>query len=165
MPRVSVVIPCYNQGHYLPEAVASVLRQAFNDHEIIIVNDGSNDDVTRELLHSYTPASNTFVVNSENQGLASARNNGIRVVSGEYILPPDADDTIEPHYLQKAIICWIIIKMLGLSIASQGCSAQQIPNGFCRSIHCLRWLGIMSYFVVPCSEELIGSWSTDMTPE
>lgn len=102
MPKVSVVIPCYNQGVYLDEAVDSVLAQTYQDFEIIVVNDGSTDEFTNDLLSSYAKPK-TRVIRTANQGLPSARNNGIREGQGEYILPLDADDRIGPEYLAKAV--------------------------------------------------------------
>lgn len=102
MPKVSVIIPCYNQGAFVDEAVESVLAQTFRDFEIIVVNDGSTDEVTNRLLADYRKPQ-TRVVHTANQGLASARNNGIREASGAYILPLDADDRIAPAYLEKAV--------------------------------------------------------------
>jgi glycosyltransferase involved in cell wall biosynthesis len=102
MPKVSIVIPCYNQGQYVDEAVESVLAQSFDDFEIIIVNDGSTDSSTNRLLENYEKAK-TRVVVTANMGLAAARNNGIAVAEGQYILPLDADDRIEATYLEKAV--------------------------------------------------------------
>ncbi len=102
MPTVSVIIPCYNQGQFVDEAVDSVLAQSFNDFEIIVVNDGSSDDLTNRLLQNYTKEK-TRVVFTANMGLAAARNNGIAVAAGKYILPLDADDRIESTYLEKAV--------------------------------------------------------------
>ncbi|MDM8553171.1 glycosyltransferase [Desulfococcaceae bacterium HSG7] len=102
MPKVSVIIPCYNQGHYVDEAVDSVLEQTYNDFEIIIVNDGSTDKFTADLLNSYQKPE-TKVIHKTNQGLASARNNGIKAAQGEYILPLDADDKIGKEYLAEAV--------------------------------------------------------------
>ncbi|GBE13212.1 chondroitin synthase [bacterium BMS3Abin13] len=101
-PRVSVIIPCYNQGQFIDEAVASVLAQSFQDFEIIIVNDGSTDEETCRILAGYDRPK-TRVVATENQGLAAARNNGIREAGGRYILPLDADDRIGPAYLERAV--------------------------------------------------------------
>ena len=102
MPTVSVVIPCFNQGHCVDEAVDSVLEQSFADCEIIIVNDGSTDGRTKRLLENY-PEDRARVVTTANQGLAAARNNGIAAAQGKYILPLDADDRILPGYLAKAV--------------------------------------------------------------
>jgi len=103
MPKISVIIPCYNQGQFLDEAVDSVLSQTFQDFEIIVVNDGSTDPLTNELLADYRK-DKVRVLTTANQGLAAARNNGISQASGTYILPLDADDRIGPHYLEKAVV-------------------------------------------------------------
>ena len=102
MPTVSVVIPCFNQGQFIDEAVDSVLAQSFTNFEIIIVNDGSTDEPTNRLLQNYCKEK-TRVIVTANMGLAQARNNGIAVASGKYILPLDADDRIDATYLEKAV--------------------------------------------------------------
>jgi len=102
MPKVSVVIPCYNQGIYLDEAVDSVLSQTYEDFEIIIVNDGSTDDFTNSLLAGYRKP-RTRALQTRNQGLARARNSGIAEARGEFILPLDADDKIGPGYLEQGV--------------------------------------------------------------
>ncbi|MHB8120990.1 MAG: glycosyltransferase family 2 protein [Desulfuromonadaceae bacterium] len=102
MPRVSVIIPCYNHGEYLDEAVDSILAQTFRDFEIIIVNDGSTDAQTIATLENYQRP-HTRVLHTSNQGLAMARNNGIREACGEFILPLDADDRVAPDYLEKGV--------------------------------------------------------------
>jgi glycosyltransferase involved in cell wall biosynthesis len=103
MPKVSVIIPCYNLGKYIEEAVDSVLNQTYKDFEIIIVNDGSTEKETVDLLNSLNKPK-TKVLHTNNQGLAEARNNGIKLAVGEYILPLDADDRIAPTYLEKAVL-------------------------------------------------------------
>jgi len=102
MPKVSVIIPCYNHGEYLDEAVESVLAQTFRDVEIIITNDGSTDEKTIYKLENYNRP-NTRVIHTSNQGLSMARNNGIREACGEFILPLDADDKVASTYLEKAV--------------------------------------------------------------
>jgi glycosyltransferase involved in cell wall biosynthesis/SAM-dependent methyltransferase len=101
-PTVSVIVPCYNQGPYLDEAIESVLEQSFQDFEIIIVDDGSTDEQTIQLIKNYRRPKTT-VLRTTNQGLASARNNAIKESSGKYILPLDADDKIASTYLEKAV--------------------------------------------------------------
>lgn len=102
MPLVSVVIPCYNQGQFIEDAVASVAIQSFDDLEIIIVNDGSSDSFTNELLAGYD-RDRVRVIATDNRGLAAARNTGIGAAAGRYILPLDADDTINQGYVEKAV--------------------------------------------------------------
>lgn len=101
-PLVSVIIPCYNQGEFVDEAVDSVLAQTYPRYEVIIVNDGSTDHKTNELLGAFDKPK-TRVIRTANRGLGAARNTGISASSGEYILPLDADDKIGPTYMEKAI--------------------------------------------------------------
>lgn len=99
---VSVIIPCYNQGTYLLEAVDSVRAQAYKNIEIIIVNDGSDDEETSRICASLE-GPGVKVLTTTNQGLAAARNNGIEEAIGTYILPLDADDKIAPEYISEAL--------------------------------------------------------------
>jgi glycosyltransferase involved in cell wall biosynthesis len=101
MPKVSVVIPFYNAIKYLPETVDTVLQQTYGDYEVIIVNDGSTDNIEdwiRELAHP-----KVHLINQENQGCAGARNTGIQQSSGEYIAILDADDLWHPTKLEKQV--------------------------------------------------------------
>jgi glycosyltransferase involved in cell wall biosynthesis len=102
VPKISVIIPCYNQGAYLEEAVQSVLAQTFQEFEILIVDDGSTDGATIRLLKDCAWPK-TRVIHTDNQGLAAARNNGIQEARGACILPLDADDRIGPGYLEEAV--------------------------------------------------------------
>lgn len=101
-PTISVVVPCYNQGKYLEEAVESIFSQTYEDFEIIIINDGSTDLETREILNNYQKPK-TKIIHTENQGVIAARNQGIEVAQGKYILPLDADDKIGHTYLEEAV--------------------------------------------------------------
>ncbi|MDH3328598.1 MAG: glycosyltransferase family 2 protein [Desulfobulbaceae bacterium] len=102
MKLISVVIPCYNHGQYLDEAVESVLAQTYKHVEIVIVNDGSTDLYTVDILNAYNKP-NCKVLHTDNQGLPAARNNGIRLTKGEYICCLDADDKYHPEYFSKAV--------------------------------------------------------------
>jgi glycosyltransferase involved in cell wall biosynthesis len=95
-----VVIPCYNLGQYLDDAVSSVLGQTFRDFEILIVDDGSTDGATQAVLASYSRPK-TRVIRAEHAGLAAARNLGISLASGRYLCALDADDTLEASFLEK----------------------------------------------------------------
>ncbi|MCT7949159.1 glycosyltransferase [Ancylothrix sp. C2] len=99
---VSVVIPCYNQGEYILDALSSV--QSCNEpvYEVIIVNDGSTEALTLKVL-SYLKDKGYLVIDQKNQGLAAARNNGIKMAKGRYILPLDADNKIRANYIPKGI--------------------------------------------------------------
>jgi len=102
MPKVSVIIPCYNHGQYIDKAVDSMLNQTFQEFEIIIIDDGSTDEFTVNKLRHYDKPKTT-VIHITNQGLAAARNNGIKKAKGEYILTLDADDYFESTFLEKAV--------------------------------------------------------------
>jgi len=112
MARVSIVIPCYNDGQYLDESVGSALAQTYGDIQVIIVNDGSTDSATLDKLGSFTDPKIT-VLHKENGHLSSARNHGIQYASGEYILTLDADDWFEPSFVQKAVDILDNQKMVG----------------------------------------------------
>lgn len=101
-PLVSVIIPCYNQGDYIHEAIQSVLASTYSDLEIIVVNDGSTDELTNSIIANLAHPK-IKVVSTLNQGLAEARNTGIKASQGKYILPLDADDKISPTYIIEAV--------------------------------------------------------------
>src|SRR5918998_6058271 len=96
---VSVVIPCYNQAHFLGEAIESVLAQSYPNFEIIVVDDGSTDD-TSEVAGSYPKVR---LVRQENQGLSGARNAGLARSEGEYVVFLDADDRLLPEALETGL--------------------------------------------------------------
>lgn len=102
-PLVSVVIPCYNHGQYIQEAIDSVnTDQIAYPVEIIIVDDGSTDPATLTKLHSLKELGH-HVIMQQNGGPGSARNTGISHAHGTYILPLDADNRISPDYINKAV--------------------------------------------------------------
>ncbi|MFZ6664537.1 glycosyltransferase family 2 protein [Peijinzhouia sedimentorum] len=97
---ISIIIPCYNQGHFLTECVESVLSQDFNDWEMLIVNDGSTDDTLKLALDFASKDKRINVIDKENGGLSSARNAGIQQAKGTWLLFLDADDYLLPTYFQ-----------------------------------------------------------------
>lgn len=102
MPKISVIIPCFNLGKYITEAIDSVMSQTFQDFEIIVVNDGSTESETIEVLSKLNDVK-IRVINVQNNGPSKARNIGISQSLGKYILPLDADDKIASSYIEKAI--------------------------------------------------------------
>src|SRR5215212_9690625 len=92
-PLVSVVIPCYNQAHFLSEAIESVLAQTHPNFEIIVVDDGSTDN-TSEVAARYPGVRH---IRQDNQGLAAARNTGLRESKGTCLVFLDADDRLLPN--------------------------------------------------------------------
>lgn len=102
-PVVSIIIPCYNQGIFLDEALQSVSQGTGKGlSEIIIVNDGSTDESTLNRLKELSAKGYT-VINQTNKGLGAARNAGIRAATGTYILPLDSDNKIKSEYILEGI--------------------------------------------------------------
>lgn len=104
MPFVSIVIPCYNHGQYLNDAVQSILGQTWQNFEIIIVNDGSDDQGTLEIIKDFRRPRTRIIHLSQNMGPSAARNTGIEGARGKYVCCLDADDKLHPTYLEKAIV-------------------------------------------------------------
>ncbi len=102
MPAISVIIPVYNVEKYLRRCLDSVLNQTFTDWQAICVNDGSPDN-SAEILAEYAARDARFVVvTKENGGLSDARNAGMKVATGDYILYLDSDDFIHPQTMEIA---------------------------------------------------------------
>ena len=99
---VSVIIPCYNQAHFLSDAIESVLAQSYPCFETIVIDDGSPDN-TAEVAARYP---GVRYVRQTNQGLSAARNTGIRESSGQYLVFLDADDRLLPHALRDGLACF-----------------------------------------------------------
>jgi glycosyltransferase involved in cell wall biosynthesis len=106
-PLVTVGVPCFNYGRYLPEAIDSVLASTLQDFEILVIDDGSTDPHTLEVFASIEGRDPRIrVVQQQNQGLAAARNKGAALGRGKYIISLDADDRIAPTYLEKTV--WVL---------------------------------------------------------
>ena len=99
---VSVVMPCFNDGKYIDEAIASVLSQTYKNVEIIVIDDGSTDQLTKTLLAN-KKWPKTKIIHIPHSGPSFARNIGIQESCGQYILPLDSDDKIKPTYIEKAL--------------------------------------------------------------
>lgn len=99
--KVSIIMPCYNDGKYIREAIQSVKEQTYKNIEIIVIDDGSDDEETRDVLDSLTV--DVTVLQTNHLRPAGARNYGIQNAKGKYILPLDSDDKIEPSYVEKAV--------------------------------------------------------------
>ena len=101
--KVSIIIPCYNDGEYLLEAIESVRKYKEKNYEIIIINDGSKDKKTLKTLKDLKKQKNIILINQKHQGPSTARNNGIKKSKAEYIFFLDADNKIEPEYLKQGL--------------------------------------------------------------
>ena len=92
--KVSVIIPVYNVEKYLRECLDSVVTQDLDDIEIICINDGSTDGSSRILAEYATQYEKLAILDKENSGLSAARNSGLSVAKGKYILFLDSDDLL-----------------------------------------------------------------------
>src|SRR5215813_6293592 len=95
-PLVSIIIPCYNQAHFLSDSIDSARRQTYSRIEIIVVDDGSSDN-TSEVAASYK---DVYCIRQPNQGLSAARNAGLRVCKGSLLVFLDADDRLLPNAIE-----------------------------------------------------------------
>jgi glycosyltransferase involved in cell wall biosynthesis len=101
-PTVTVVIACFDLGRYLGEAVGSVLAQTFRDYELVVVDDGSTDPRTLDVLAQYE-RDGIQVLRRPHGGVSAAKNAGIEIARGEYIVVVDADDVLLPRYLERTV--------------------------------------------------------------
>lgn len=101
--KVSVIVPVYNVSRFLPECIESVINQTYGDFELILVDDGSTDG-SGIICDNYASKDNRIIVlHKTNGGLTSARNAGLSIASGEWIMHLDGDDWIEPDMLLSLI--------------------------------------------------------------
>lgn len=168
-PKVSVVVPCYNQARFLPEAVESICVQTFADVEVVIVDDGATDD-TREVaqrLVAAHPDRRIRLVSQANAGLPAARNAGIRAAGGEYILPLDADDVIEPDYVERLAAALDEDETISIAYGDQQNFGEDDAfhvhgeYDFLRLAHC-NFIGVASMFRREAWEE-VGGYPEHMT--
>lgn len=96
----SIIIPCYNQGHFLGDALNSILDQEYENFEVIIINDGSTDNTIEIAIENSKKDARIILINKKNQGLSAARNAGLKNASGDYILFLDADDWLNKGFFE-----------------------------------------------------------------
>jgi glycosyltransferase involved in cell wall biosynthesis len=100
---LSIVVPYYNMGDYLPETISSIDSNTYQPKEIIIINDGSNQPESLEVLNKFRHITGIKIIDIENSGLATVRNIGGMEANGEYLAFLDADDTVATDYYAKAV--------------------------------------------------------------
>ncbi len=105
MVKISFIIPCFRVEKYLERCVYSILNQPTEDYEIVMIDDGSDDNtgVIADKIKSDNPSKNIVVVHQENQGLSGARNTGMSHASGKYIWFVDSDDFLTDNSLDKIV--------------------------------------------------------------
>lgn len=99
--KISIIIPCYNDHLYIEQAVDSAVQQTWPEKEIIVIDDGSNQQTKAKL--NFLRSKIDILITQENKGVSSARNVGLNAASGEFILLLDSDDYFESQFCEKAI--------------------------------------------------------------
>lgn len=100
MDKISVIVPVYNVSSYIADCLESLRRQTFENFEVLIVNDGSPDN-SEEIIKPFLKDKRFRYLKKKNGGLSSARNYGIKHVSGDFISFVDGDDSVSPTYLEE----------------------------------------------------------------
>lgn len=103
MQKISVIIPVYKAEPYLRECLDSVIDQTYTDLEIILIDDGSPDNCGAICDEYAEKDSRVIVIHKENAGVGAARNDGLKIVTGDWLTFVDSDDWIEPEYCEKFI--------------------------------------------------------------
>lgn len=117
--KVSIVIPAYNSEKFIGRCLSSIAHQTYQNIEIVVVNDGSNDS-TSEIVKKMQKSDPRIVyISQANSGVSSARNTGINASTGEFITFIDSDDTIEPDTIEKTMDYFQ--KYDGLDVVNYGC--------------------------------------------
>ena len=102
-PVVSVIIPCFRVEAFLPDIMIDLREQSFKDFEIILINDGGGDHLLTLMYHFKTDDDRVVIIDQPNGGVSSARNAGLNIAKGEYIVFVDPDDRLKPYYLQSLL--------------------------------------------------------------
>ena len=145
MTDLSIIVPVYNVEKYIRPCIESVFNQGLDDNcfEVIIVNDGTTDNSMEMITDIIRQHNNVTIINQENQGLSVARNNGIAIAKGQYILMPDSDDLLIDNSLKplleiatetvtpsKAVFLYINFEQYPAVINADGSQTPEIPNFF-----------------------------------
>ncbi len=104
---ISVIIPIYNGEKYVKQALDSVINQTYNNLEIIIINDGSTDNSLNIIKDYQSKDKRIVIIDKQNNGVSSARNDGIKKSSGKYIMFLDSDDYLDNDYIFNMYNCLI----------------------------------------------------------
>jgi glycosyltransferase involved in cell wall biosynthesis len=123
-PKISIIIPVYNVEKYIQECIDSVLSQTFTDFECIIINDGSTDN-SGNICDEYAEKDKRIkIIHKKNGGVSSARNAGLDIAKGEWIVFVDGDDWVDEKYLEflygNAVTCNVDVSICGVNVFEDG---------------------------------------------
>lgn len=155
MPLISVIVPIYNAEKYLPQCLDSILNQTYRNLEIVCVNDGSTDG-SFSVLSEYAKRDSRIIVKDKiNGGVSKARNMGLDIITGEYVLFVDADDWLEPDTCEQAfdamsecdcdVVLWSYVsERKGAQSFKQLFAGDRVfDEGECRDLLHRRFVGII----------------------
>ena len=115
-PKVSVIVPIYNTAKYLPKCLNSIIRQTYQNLEIILINDGSTDNSSKIIRQYAKKDPRIQVINQKNAGQSSARNSGLQKATGKYISFIDSDDEVSPLFIEHLITPFLSSPNTSLSV-------------------------------------------------
>ena len=125
-PKVSLIVPVYNVAEYLPSCLNALIRQTYKNIEIILINDGSNDN-SLEILSSFAEKDFRIkVFNNKNHGVSYTRNFGVENSTGDYITFVDSDDIVSQNYIE-VLVNSLEVNNVDMSICSYSCFYQDFP--------------------------------------
>ncbi len=153
-PSISIIVPCYNQAHFLDATLESVYLQTYKNWECIIVNDGSPDN-TNEVADRWIKKDSKFkYIYQENGGLSNARNTGLKNAKGDYLICLDSDDILHKQKLEKSVVTLIAEKsqVVVTNFLRFKSSIKQL-----RPAHCKLSLDLLNY------ESILLNWDRKFT--
>lgn len=103
MKKISIIVPVFNDGNYIQECIESLIKQTYQNIEIILVNDGSTDNSLQICFKYLNKDPRITLISQNNAGVSAARNNGLSHVTGDYICFVDGDDFVSPDYCQNLL--------------------------------------------------------------
>lgn len=131
--KLSIIVPVFNAEQYIDRCIKSIYAQTFTDYEIILVNDGSQDN-SLALCQKYADSdSRITIIDKENGGAGSARNMGIEIAKGEYLAFPDVDDWFEPNMYEEL---YVLAKQDNYDIVFSGVNNYSQDLRFINTVNC-----------------------------
>lgn len=101
MPKISVIVPCYNVGNYIRQCMDSIVNQTLKEIEIICINDGSTDETLSVLREFEAKDKRVTIIDKPNSGYGHSMNTGLKCARGEYVGIVESDDFIEPNMFEE----------------------------------------------------------------
>ncbi|MFH2013666.1 MAG: glycosyltransferase family 2 protein [Patescibacteria group bacterium] len=146
MPKISVIMSAYNAEKDIRKSIDSILNQTFKDFELIIINDGSTDS-TKNIVENYTDSRIKIINHDINQGIYSARSDGLRVAQGEFIAILDSDDISIKNRLEEQLN--FMIKHLDIAVVGSWIETMDVKSGKIDILKCdcdptmIKWMQIL----------------------